>query len=371
MEADYRFMARAIKLARQGLYTTHPNPRVGCVLVRDGKLVGEGYHRYAGEPHAEPNALRAAGTNARGATGYVTLEPCCHQGRTPACTEALIEAGVSRVVAAMRDPNPLVAGAGFKRLRQAGVDVVEGVLEAESAQLNPGFIKRMQTGRPYVRCKLAMSLDGKTAMASGESQWITGTAARLDVQRLRARSDAIVTGIGTVLADDPSMNVRIAGGSVPGIPKGNALRQPLRVVLDSRLQMPASAKMIGLKGDTLIVSLIAGSNQPLLNAVGAEVMLLPGSGNRIDLGLLLDQLGGRQINEVLIESGPTLAGGFLAAGLVDELMIYAAPHIMGDNARGLLQLPGLDRMQDRISLEITDLRMVGKDIRLTAKPLTG
>lgn len=371
MDVDYRFMARALRLASKGLYTTHPNPRVGCVLVRDGKLVGEGYHRRAGEPHAEPNALRDAGGEARGATAYVTLEPCCHHGRTPACTEALIEAGVSRVVAAMEDPNPLVAGAGFESLRQAGIEVVQGIMKAQSEALNPGFVKRMQVGRPYVRCKLAMSLDGRTALANGESKWITGSAARLDVQRLRARSDAIVTGIETVLTDDPSMNVRIDGGALPDVADGMVLRQPLRVVLDPRLRMPASAKMIGLEGDTLVVCLTAGPNQHSLEAAGAEVMLLPGDGDRIDLGALLDQLGRSQINEVLVESGPTLAGGFLAAGLVDELVIYAAPHIMGDAARSLFRLPGLTRMQDRIELDITDLRMLGKDIRITARPLVG
>lgn len=370
MDADQRFMARALQLARLGLYTTHPNPRVGCVLVRDGSPVGEGYHRRAGEPHAEPNALTDAGAKALGATAYVTLEPCCHQGRTPACTEALIAAGVSRVVAAMEDPNPRVAGAGFSQLRQAGIEVVQGVMEAQSAALNPGFIKRMRIGRPYVRCKLAMSLDGRTAMQDGESQWITGSAARLDVQRLRARSDAIVTGIGTVLADDPALNVRIDGGSDPAIADGDEWRQPLRVVLDSGLRMPSTAKMIRLKGKTLVVALTGGPNQRLLETAGAEVALLPGDGGRIDLGMLLDQLGRRQINEVLIESGSTLAGSFLAAGLVDELVIYAAPHIMGDDARGLFRLPGLKRMRDRIGLDITDLRMVGKDIRITAIPLS-
>ncbi|MCP5446369.1 MAG: bifunctional diaminohydroxyphosphoribosylaminopyrimidine deaminase/5-amino-6-(5-phosphoribosylamino)uracil reductase RibD [Chromatiaceae bacterium] len=369
MAADYRFMARALRLARKGLYTTHPNPRVGCVLVREGKLVGEGYHRRAGEPHAEPNALRAAGTEARGATVYVTLEPCAHQGRTPACTEALIEAGVHRVVAAMEDPNPLVAGAGFERLRQAGIEVEQGVLQVQAEALNPGFIKRMRLGRPYVRCKLALSLDGRTALANGESQWITGSAARLDVQRLRARSDAIVTGIGTVLADDPSMNVRLDGGAFSETVREAGLRQPQRVVLDPRLRMPASAKMIGLAGDTLVVGLTDGPNRRSLEAAGAKVMLLPGEDGRIDLSALLDQLGRSQINEVLVESGPTLAGAFLAAGLVDELVIYAAPHIMGDGARGLFRMPSLARMQDRIGLEIVDLRMLGKDIRITARPL--
>jgi len=368
VDADYQFMARALRLARRGLHTTHPNPRVGCVLVRDGKLVGEGYHQRAGGPHAEPIALRAAGTQARGATAYVTLEPCCHQGRTSACTEALIEAGVSRVVAAMQDPNPLVAGGGFKRLREAGIEVLQDVMKAEAEALNPGFVKRMQTGRPYVRCKLAMSLDGRTAMASGESQWITAAAARLDVQRLRARSDAILTGIGTVLADDPALNVRIEIGSTDNSGQEVVQWQPLRVVLDSRLRMPANAKMVNLAGDTLVVCQADSPNRAALEAEGVEVQLLPGEDERVNLNVLLNELGRRQINELLIEAGPTLAGGFLAAGLVDELVIYAAPHIMGSGARGLFSLPGLERMEQRINLDITDLRMVGRDIRITARP---
>lgn len=369
MNTDYQFMARALRLARRGLYTTHPNPRVGCVLVRDGKLVGEGYHQRAGGPHAEPNALRAAGAAARGATAYVTLEPCCHQGRTPACTDALIEAGVSRVVAAMQDPNPLVAGGGFERLRRAGIEVVQDVMKAEAEALNPGFIKRMQSGRPYVRCKLAMSLDGRTAMASGESKWITAAAARLDVQRLRARSDAILTGIGTVLADDPALNVRIETGLTGDNGQEELHWQPLRIVLDSRMRMPASAKMVSLAGNTLVVCCRDNANRAALESAGVEVQLLPGDADRIDLTALLDELGRRQINELLIEAGPTLAGGFLAAGLVDELVIYVAPHIMGSTARGLFLLPGLKRMEQRINLDITDLRMVGKDLRVIAKPL--
>ena len=370
MEADHHFMARALRLARNGLYTTHPNPRVGCVLVRDGRLVGEGYHRRAGEPHAEPNALCVAGADARGATAYVTLEPCCHRGRTPPCTEALIEAGVSRVVAAMEDPNPHVAGAGFSRLRQAGIEVVQGVMAAQSAALNPGFIKRMRFGRPYVRCKLAMSLDGRTAMASGESRWITGSAARQDVQRWRARSDAIVTGIGTLLADDPSLNVRMECGLPPDITTADQLPQPLRVVLDPRLRTPPSAKMVSLRGDTLIVCQADATDSHPLAAAGVEVLRLPGQDGRIDLGALLDELGRRQINELLVEAGPRLAGAFLAAGLVDELVLYAAPHLMGDTARGLFHLPGLERMEQRISLRINDLRMLGSDIRIVANPVS-
>ena len=362
-------MARAIRLARAGLYTTHPNPRVGCVLVGPEGVIGEGHHRRAGEPHAERIALAAAGARARGATAYVTLEPCCHQGRTGPCAEALIRAGVARVVVAMQDPNPLVAGNGLRQLRQAGIQVEQGVLEEAAAELNPGFIRRMERRRPLVRCKLAMSLDGRTAMANGESKWITGTAARRDVQRLRARSDAIVTGIGTVLADDPSMNVRLDVAQLPGVDSAEYLLQPLRVVLDPQLEMPTTARMLGLSGQTLVVATgDPRKRMPALQQAGAEVVLLPGDEERVDLVCLLELLAQRQINELLIEAGPVLAGAALRAGLIDQLLIYTAPHIMGDGARGLFQLPGLERMRQRIELEILDLRMLGRDIRITARP---
>jgi diaminohydroxyphosphoribosylaminopyrimidine deaminase/5-amino-6-(5-phosphoribosylamino)uracil reductase len=368
---DYHYMARAVRLARKGLYTTtHPNPRVGCVLVNDNKIVGEGYHRQAGEAHAEPNALAAAGDKARGATAYVTLEPCCHQGRTPPCTEGLIEAGVSRVVVAMQDPNPLVAGKGLERLREAGIEVACGLLEQEAAALNPGFIKRMAEGLPYVRCKLAMSLDGRTAMASGESKWITDEAARRDVHRLRARSSAIVTGIGTVLADDPSLNVRLPREDFPELPPDLDLHQPLRVVLDSQLQMAPEAKMLSLPGMTAIIC--CSDRDPIkrskLEAEGALVVRRPAGSECVELRSVFEYLASQEINEVLLEAGPTLSGSALAAGLVDELVIYLAPHLMGSDARGLFNLPGLERMRDRIDLDITDLRSVGSDIRITAKP---
>lgn len=366
---DDCYMARAIRLARRGLYTTRPNPRVGCVLVRDGQIIGEGFHRKAGEPHAEPLAIQAAGGAARGATAYVTLEPCCHQGRTPPCTEALIRAGISRVVAAMEDPNPQVAGKGLAALELAGIRVESGCQETQAAMLNPGFIKRMRTGRPYVRCKLAMSLDGRTAMANGESRWITGSAARTDVHRLRARSDAIVTGLGTVVADNPSLNVRLEAGQLWDAGDQDAVPPPLRVVLDPRLEMPPDAGMTRLQGNTLAVCCEPrAESRGLLEQSGVEVVELPGEDGRVSLHALLDFLGRRQVNEVLIESGPTLAGAAVAEGLVDELVIYAAPHLMGDGARGLLNLPGLARMEDRIALEILDLRMVGRDIRLTLRP---
>ena len=355
-------MARAIRLAKRGLYTTDPNPRVGCVLVKDGVVVGEGFHLRAGEPHAERSALAAAGGQAKGATAYVTLEPCCHQGRTPPCSDGLIEAGVSRVVAAMQDPNPLVSGKGVQLLRAAGIEVDVGLLESEAMALNPGFIKRQLEGLPYVRCKIAMSLDGRTAMASGESKWITGPEARVDVHRLRARSSAIITGIETVLTDDPSMDARLDNTEV---------RQPLRVVLDSNLRMPPDAKMLSLRGETLVVC-CAGANkerQTLLEQKGVQVIRQEDFEYRVDLLSVLQLLAARDINEVLLETGAVLAGSYMSARLVDELVVYIAPHLLGVGARGMLNIPELERMQDRLELEIIDLRQVGKDLRITAKPI--
>ncbi len=355
-------MSRALELAARGLYTTDPNPRVGCVLVRDGEVVGEGWHERAGEPHAEVHALRAAGERARGATAYVTLEPCSHHGRTPPCADALVQAGVARVVAAMTDPNPQVAGQGLARLEAAGIAVASGLLAGEAEALNPGFVMRMRAGRPYVRAKLAMSLDGRTAMASGESKWITGDAARFDVQRLRARSSAILTGLGTVLADDPSMNVRLGEDEYAG-----ALRQPLRVVLDPRLSTPPTARMLTLPGRTLVVT-ACDEEEPreALQAAGADVLLLPAREDVIDLPELLRELAALEINEILLETGATLSGAMLEAGLIDELVVYLAPHLMGDGARGLFHLPGLERMEQRVALEICDIRAVGADWRVTA-----
>jgi diaminohydroxyphosphoribosylaminopyrimidine deaminase / 5-amino-6-(5-phosphoribosylamino)uracil reductase len=358
---DYRYMARALQLAERGLYTTDPNPRVGCVLVRDGAIVGEGWHERAGEPHAEIHALREAGERARGATAYVTLEPCCHQGRTPPCSEALIAAGVARVVVAMQDPNPRVAGGGLAQLHAAGIATESGLLAAAAEALNPGFVSRMRRHRPYVRCKLAMSLDGRTAMASGESKWITGAAARADVQRLRARSSAILTGAGTVLADDPALTVRLDERPA------QLFRQPLRVVLDTHLSMPATARMLKEPGATLVLTASESAGpRAALEQAGAEVLRLPAGDDGVSLAAVMDELAAREVNEVLLETGAVLAGGMLRAGLIDELIVYMAPVLLGDAARGLLHLPGLDRMDDRVALEIFDVRSVGDDWRITA-----
>lgn len=372
---DQRYMARALQLAARGLYTTQPNPRVGCVLVKDNRIVGEGYHVRAGDGHAEVNALAQAGGNARNATAYVTLEPCSHHGRTPPCSETLINAGVARVVSAMEDPNPQVAGNGYKQLHAAGIEVDNGVMQAQAECLNPGYLKRMRAGRPYVRCKLAMSLDGRTAMASGESKWITSAAARADVQRLRARSSAIVTGIGTVLADDPSLTVRIE--ELPDAPADSGLiRQPLRVVLDSALKMPATARMLGLEGDTWVCSSISADSHEAaqLQKAGATMVSLDraaDSDTGLDLNMLMQKLAAEGVNEVLVEAGSTLNGALLQAGLVDELVIYMAPKLMGDSARGLFHLAGLERMAQAVELVISDIRAVGRDWRITAVPSDG
>jgi diaminohydroxyphosphoribosylaminopyrimidine deaminase/5-amino-6-(5-phosphoribosylamino)uracil reductase len=352
-------MARALQLAERGLYTTDPNPRVGCVLVLDDEIVGEGWHERAGEAHAEAMALKAAGKRARGATAYVSLEPCCHHGRTPPCSNALIEAGVGRVIAAMTDPNPRVAGNGLAALRDAGIEVDSGLLESQAQALNPGFIKRMRTGRPFVRVKLAMSLDGRTALASGASRWITGEAAREDVHRLRARSSAVLTGSGTVLNDNPSMNARLDDMA--------DVVQPLRVVLDSRLRMPPEARMLSLPGKTLVLTAHndAAAIERLREA-GAEVAVLPSGEAGIDLNAVLDHLGKLEINEVLVEAGATLSGALLRGGMVDELVVYIAPALMGDAARPLLHLPGITSMQQRVELDVRDLRAIGKDWRITA-----
>ncbi len=356
-------MVQAIRLAERGLFTTHPNPRVGCVIVKEGDIVGEGWHVEAGGPHAEIHALQQAGKKASGATAYVTLEPCSHHGKTPPCVDALIAAGISRIVIAMQDPNPQVAGSGIAKLRESGIEVSVGLLEAEARDLNPGFILRMSEGRPFVRCKMAMSLDGRTAMASGESQWITGADAREDGQRLRARSSAIMTGVGTVLADDPQMTVRL---------EDEAVKTPLRIVLDPHLSTPISAKI--LKGDapTLIVTAVDEPEiQQQFEEAGIEVIAVPGCSETINLPALMQILAEREINEIHLEAGATLSGAMLHEGLIDELNIYMAPKLMGNGARALFNTPGLELLTDAVDLDIVDIRAVGVDWRIRAQVVKG
>ena len=349
-------MAQALRLAALGLHGASPNPRVGCVIVRDGQVVGEGWHQRAGLPHAEVHALAAAGALARGATAYITLEPCAHHGRTPPCVDALVAAGVVRVVAALRDPNPQVAGRGLALLQAAGIAVECGLLEIAARELNAGFVSRMTRGRPWVRLKAAASLDGKTALANGVSQWITGAAARRDVQSWRAQACALLTGVGTVLADDPQLTVRDL----------DTPRQPLRVVVDSQLRTPPNANI--LRGGALIVSVSddPAKIQNLRNA-GAEVLVLPGADGRVDLARLLQLLAAREVNELMVEAGATLNGALLEAGLVDELVLYLAPMLLGDAARGLFALPVLNKMDQRTNLTLHDVRQVGTDMRVVAR----
>lgn len=363
------WMAKAIQQAKKGLYTTHPNPRVGCVLVRDSQLVAEGYHKFAGEGHAEVNAIANANGDTQGCTAYVTLEPCSHQGKTGPCAKALIKAKVSRLVYGMQDPNPEVAGRGLAMLKEAGIEVIGPVMEAEALALNPGFIKRMTDGLPYVRLKLAMSLDGRTAMESGESQWITGPDARLDVQKLRAQSDAIITGIGSVMADDPSMTVRIDSNNQPA--KSRSVRQPKRIVMDTALSIPPESKILYPSNEVQIFcleNLVEADHQKTLVKKGVDVTYAQvAEEGGIDLVAAMENLADQGINEVLVETGAVLAGAFLQEGLVDEVVLYMAPKLLGSNARPLMQLP-LDTMDQAVDFEMVNLSQLGKDIKLTLKP---
>ncbi|PKO38330.1 MAG: riboflavin biosynthesis protein RibD [Betaproteobacteria bacterium HGW-Betaproteobacteria-4] len=354
---DFRLMARALQLAERGLWTTSPNPRVGCVLVRAGQIVGEGWHEKAGEPHAEVHALRAAGDKAKGATAYVTLEPCSHHGRTPPCAEALIAAGVSRVVAAMTDPNPLVSGKGLGLLQAAGIETASGLLENEARELNIGFVSRMTRGRPWLRLKAAASLDGKTALNNGVSQWITGPDARRDGHAWRARACAILTGTGTVRDDDPSLTVRDVATT----------RQPLRVVVDSRLEILPTARI--LQGEpVLIVGAVENAEKmALLRSTGNFVEILNNGSGKVDLKALLELLARRGFNEVHAEAGFKLNGSLLREGLVDELLLYLAPCLIGHEASGLFNLPELTTLDGKQRLKIRDLRQLGEDIRLIAR----
>lgn len=366
--ADREYMARAIRLARQGLYTTSPNPRVGCVLVKDGEIVGEGFHLRAGEGHAEVNALAVAGEQARGATAYVTLEPCSHYGRTPPCAEALTKAGVARVVAGMVDPNPQVSGRGMRMLADAGIEIADGLLEDQVRELNPGFIKRMEQGLPAVTVKSAISLDGRTAMRSGESQWITGPQARTQVQRLRARSCAIVTGVESIIHDDSALTLReneLALENAAQIVR----RQPLRVVLDSQLRTPLDAKILNQPGRTLVVH-CADDNARAAALVqsGAELLRLPEQAGRVDLTALLQHLAKvEQCNEVLVETGATLAGSFIDQQLVDRIELFMAMKLLGSDARPLFELP-FTTMAQQVPLQLEQSRQVGNDLWLRLKP---
>lgn len=367
------WMAKAIQLAKKGLYTTHPNPRVGCVLVKNDQLIGQGFHLQAGQAHAEVNALADAQNNGadqiKGSTAYVTLEPCSHQGKTPPCADALIKAGVACVVFGMQDPNPEVSGRGLAKLKKAGIEVVGPIQEAECEAINLGFIKRMREGLPYIRVKLAMSIDGRTAMESGESQWITGADARLDVQRLRAQSDAIVTGIGSVLTDNPSMTVRIDSNDQEADPK--TVRQPLRVVMDTALSIVPEAKILYPTSQACVFSIeeeIEDEHLDVLKKKGVTVRFSPrGEDGRLDLLDAMEQLADAGINEVLLETGAELAGGFLQAGLVDEIVVYMAPKLLGSSARPLFQLP-LEAMDEAVELELKSVRKVGQDLRLVYVP---
>lgn len=368
---DRSAMTRALELAGRGLETAHPNPRVGCVIALGERIVGEGWHERTGEPHAEVHALRAAGAAAGGATAYVTLEPCSHHGRTPPCVEALLAAGIARVVFALADPNPRVNGQGAGRLREQGVRVESGLFEREATELNVGFVKRMRTGRPWVRVKLAMSLDGRTALANGESHWITGAAAREDVQHWRARSSAILTGVGTVLADDPRLDVRLP--EPPGGPRPSLLR----VVLDSHLRTPPEARLFSVPGEVMLVSTPPGPHEtPSASArraaLGARAtleVLDPDADDRVPLEGVLALLGGREINELWVEAGPHLAGALLAGHLVDELLVYVAPRLLGPQARPLAELPELGRLRDSPRFVILDSQQVGEDLRLRMRPV--
>lgn len=359
---DHERMAEALRLAARGLCSTRPNPRVGCVIVRGGAVVGRGFHHHAGGPHAEVMALGEAGADAAGATAYVTLEPCNHHGRTPPCVDALIAARVSRVVYACDDPHPRVAGQGAARLRAAGIAVESGPLAAAARELNRGFISRFERGRPFLTLKVGMSLDGKTALANGRSQWITGPAARTDVQRLRARSCAILTGIGTVLADDPALTVRDATFDLGGVP-------PARVVMDASLRLPPTARLFR---DPVPVLVFAATADPArrraLERAGARVETVPGAGDGVDPAAVLARLAALGCNEVLAECGPRLAGALIAAGLVDELVCYVAPKILGAGARSAFAFADLAALVDCPALELVETRRVGPDLRIVARP---
>jgi len=355
--ADHGFMEQALELAGRGLNTTTPNPRVGCVVVRDDTVVGTGWHEKAGMPHAEVLALKAAGARSRGATLYVNLEPCSHHGRTPPCVDAIVEADVKRVVAAIQDPNPKVAGAGFAKLRAAGIAVEQGLMEEEARELNIGFFARMTRGRPWMRMKVAASLDGRTALANGKSQWITGEAARQDGHRWRARACAVLTGFGTVSDDDPQLNVR--GVDTP--------RQPLKIVVDSKFETSPSARLLK-EGQTLVVGAVNDAKRiASLKKAGAEVVIIPNDGGKVELFKLMQELARRELNEIHVEAGTKLNGSLLQAGVVDELLVYLAPSVIGDSGRGMFHMPEITELSRASALKIREVERIGADLRILAR----
>ena len=365
---DHAYMAQALRLAEKGIYTTRINPRVGCVIVREDEVVGEGFHQYPGQAHAEINALEDAAGQTENATVYVNLEPCAHFGKTPPCIEALIAAKISRVVVAMQDPNPLINGKGLTYLKSNGIETECNILKSEAEELNKGFIQRVTTGRPYVTVKSAISLDGKTALQSGESNWISSDESRLDVQKLRARSCAIITGIDTVLADNPRLTVRLSNQEL-GLEQN--IQQPTRVVLDTHLRIPIDAQVLNSPKEVLIYTVSKDSKKlEKLRAQNIEVVKVEQSqsGNNIDLNTVMQDLAKREINEVLVESGPTLVGSLLDKKLVDEMIIYIAPHILGESSKSLAKLDSISTMQDRVNFQICQTRKVGQDIKLQLKP---
>ncbi len=362
---DHELMAVALRLAANGIYDTKPNPAVGCVLVKDDRIIAQGWTAPAGGPHAERVALAAAGADARGATAYVTLEPCCHEGRTGPCTKALIAAGVARVVFAGHDPNPRVNGAGARELTAAGIRVEGGLLEKAAEPLNRGFLARMRRGRPWVRSKIAATVDGRTALANGISQWITGPEARADVHRWRARSGAVLTGSGTVLRDDPSLDARRAEA---GIDAKLGVRQPLRVIVDSRLRTPPTAKTLSIAGEVVIFTTRTADEAAMqLERAGARIERVRDRGEHCDLDEVLARLAQLEINDVWVEAGARLHGALLRAGLIDELILYMAPKLLGDSARGMFAIPALASLADGWTVTFDELRKVGDDLRIVAR----
>lgn len=361
---DHEMMGRALNLAQKGVYTTSPNPRVGCVITQNNTIVGEGFHQKAGEPHAEVHALRQAGDKAKGATAYVTLEPCSHYGRTPPCAEALIKAGVKRVVSAMQDPFDQVAGRGLSMLRDAGIEVSVGLLEPQAQALNRGFVTRVKQERPFVIGKMAASLDGKTALSNGVSQWITGPSARQDVQRFRAQSCAILSGAGTVLADDPSLNVRHAElGSIQSVLPEEQVRQPIRIIIDGQNRLHSELKLFHLPGESWVINLAPNAQLPS----SVKQWQAPSVEGKVDLNALMHHLAKQQINNLWVEAGHQLFGALMQYQLIDELIYYIAPKLMGNPAQGVLEAPQWQKMDDIYQLVWIDHRMVGSDLRLTAQ----